>query len=483
MVAWAIATLGVDSRLDYSRDKASGVTPSGRDLPEWVLESRGFPGRVVHVRDTSATSWDFATGWYGDHVDQDAVDAMVSEGLMVLTGTTHVAGAWNTLIPDFQPGETMAIKVNFNNYQSDPPGNVIDAIIEPVNALIGGLTEFGFAASDISVYDVTHGWHDGGIPDRFINGCDYPGVNFVKYIDNPDPFSDTAMVHFDPPSGSGIPDLPIANVVVDADYLINMPIAKVHPYSGVTLGFKNHLGSIDQCYETHDRLNVNGIYYTRDYNPMVDIYLSPHIGAKTVLTLGDGIYGNWQSWSAPPTPWPYFGNDAPNSIFLSTDPVAIDCVMTCFLDQDGAVPGRGYDCFQYAANAGLGVYEKVTSPGEFDLIEYVYVEPPFITSADLPQISGGEDRLVMSISPNPMKTETRISLTLRDLAVKDVHVQIYDSRGRLVRTLADGRAVQGRLDTVWDGKDTNGAEVSGGVYWCSAEFSGMRETAKVILVR
>jgi hypothetical protein len=44
--------------------------------------------RVVHVHASSATFWDFQTGWYGDYVDQDVVYGMMDQGLMRLTGTS-----------------------------------------------------------------------------------------------------------------------------------------------------------------------------------------------------------------------------------------------------------------------------------------------------------------------------------------------------------------------------------------------------------
>jgi hypothetical protein len=197
---------------------------------------------------------------------------MVARGLQALTGTGSLSGAWEALIPGFQPGQKIAIKVNFNNALSEPPADGIDAIIEPVNALIGGLISFGFAAGDIYVYDVTHGWRDGRMSERFVNGCDSPGVHFVAWLGNPDPFSSTELVRFDPPSGSGITDRPLANVVVQADYLIKLPIAKVHPFSGVTLGFKNHLGSIDRGEYLHPYLTLDDPHYSAAYSPLVDLY-------------------------------------------------------------------------------------------------------------------------------------------------------------------------------------------------------------------
>jgi len=62
----------------------------------------------------------------------------------------------------------------------------------------------------------------------------------------------------------------------------------------------------------------------------VDIYRSQHIGPKTVLTVGDGLFAAIDFNSAPQT-WTTFGDQLPNSLFFSVDPVAIDCVMHDFV--------------------------------------------------------------------------------------------------------------------------------------------------------
>ena len=223
-------------------------------------------GRVVHVRDDDATYWDFTTGWYGDFVDQDVVDVMVESGLKRLAKTNSVASAWRFLVPGYKAGNKFAIKVNFNNYHSTlpDPDPDINALIEPVNAVIRTLIHFGVAPEEITVYDVTHGFHDGGMPQiSFIDRCLYPGVHFVYYIGNPDPYSATEFVTFNPPGFPGIPDLPICSVLVESDYLINMPIPKEHSFTGVTLGFKNHLGSIDRCHKMHPHF-PHSYYYDPD---------------------------------------------------------------------------------------------------------------------------------------------------------------------------------------------------------------------------
>ena len=147
-------------------------------------------------------------------------------------------------------------------------------------------------------------------------------------------------IHFNVPSGKpAISDRPICNVLVDADYLINMPIMKKHGSAGVTLGFKNHFGSFEHCDYVHWSVALDNGNYTPDYNGLVDIYNNPHIKDKTVLTVGDALYAaRFNNYDEVPSPWPSFDDQSPNSLFFSIDPVAIDSVMVDFLNEEGGVP-------------------------------------------------------------------------------------------------------------------------------------------------
>ncbi len=329
-----------------------------------------IPGRVVHVRDDGATFWDFETGWYGDSIDQEVVTGMVEDGLTRLTGASSVTGAWSRLIPAFEPGKKLAIKVNLNNTQSETPGDAIDAVIEPVNALLAGLIEFGFEPSDITVFDVTHAAHDGRMPDRFAERCDYEGVRFEAWLDNPRPFSEET-VSFNAP-GTDITDRPLARCLVEADYLINLPIAKAHDYAGMSIGFKNHFGSIDRCDLLHPFVFARYGGTREDYSPLVDLYASEHIGGKTVLTVCDALFGNCEHLWSEPVPWPTC-NGAPNSVYLSADPVALDCVVGDALSAAGDIPDWADDYLVLAEKAGMGEYER-SSSGEYEEIEYVLIE-------------------------------------------------------------------------------------------------------------
>jgi hypothetical protein len=342
---------------------ATDGAPGADGSPPVQLE-----GRVVHVHSPQATNWDFGQDYYGQFVDQSVVNTMVDEGIMELTSTASVEDAWRVLIPDYAAGRSIAIKVNFNNASVCGQGCetgcgdgdlAIDALIHPINSVVRGLSLIGVAEQDIRVYDATQGR---SIPGRFTSGCLYANVQFCdQFCNNPTGFTSNdpdAQVTFTPPGGIPVPpNQRITDVVIDASYLINIPIVKMHG-AGVTLCFKNHFGTIDHCSDLHEYILPSEVYYTPNYNPMVDIYRNPHIVNKTVLSIGDALFGHPANNYTKSQPWTTFGNGAPNSLFFAADPVAVDCVMCDLLAAEGFVPDTADDYLVLAEAAGLGTFER-----------------------------------------------------------------------------------------------------------------------------
>ena len=322
--------------------------------------------RVVHVWDPLATSWNFSTGWYGDYVSQSRVNEMTNRGLKSLTNKATVAEAWLSILPGYSAGKGIAIKVNFNNASEDcnSVDNEIDAIAEPVNALISGMLSAGIQPADIWIYDATR-----PIPNSFrvkmVNqnvkifdrGVCGPGVDF----ESQDP---SAIINF---NHANLTYRQVPDLLVNCTYLINMPILKDHGISAVSLGMKNHYGSIDcvLCRDgeyIHRLINPDDSAYRASYSPILDINLNPHIRNKTVLVVGDGLFGALGNTKAVPSRWSSFGNASPNSLFFSRDPVAVECVMFDILDAEPVShPKRGDnedDHLVLAAAAGMGSYER-----------------------------------------------------------------------------------------------------------------------------
>jgi len=342
-----------------------------------------FGSTVVHIRSQGATTWDFGDRYYGDFVDQDVVNEMVDEGVTALTETAAAPEAWRALVPDYSPGKAIAIKVNFNNSWVCQPTHVnLNNVIHPINSIVRGLklAYQSFDESDVWIYEACRSWQTREVSDRFVAGCLYPGVRFFDYschehagYENDDP---TALITWNNPPGiAGPPETRLTDALVNATYLINMPIIKRHWAAGITLAMKNHLGSIANAWALHDWVYPTGGEYGGTlYNPIVDLSLNPHIADKTVLILADALYGNWRCNNSKAEPWASFGGSAPDSLLLATDVVAVDCVMCDLLDAEQQVGAFADDYLVYASTVGLGTYERGDPWGDgYDQIVYEYV--------------------------------------------------------------------------------------------------------------
>jgi hypothetical protein len=84
--------------------------------------------------------------------------------------------------------------------------------------------------------------------------------------------------------------------------------------------------------------------------------------------------------------------------------------------------------------------------------------------------------------PNPFNPSTEIRFDLP--AAGDVHLHVYDVRGRAVRTLVDGRPhVAGRHHATWDGRDDRGNVVASGVYFYRIRASAFTGTRRMVLLK
>ena len=341
-------------------------------LPQVTKDtSPAMSGRVVHVHSSAATNWDYNhSTYYGrtqtaevKGVNQSVVNEMMDRGITMLFGLSpeDVEEAWSRLLPGYTPGKIVAVKVNFNNsYQSTCSSTVtyIDAIAQPMNALIRGLTQGGVREQDIILYDAIRSFSTRVYNELVFRNVQIHDWNGCRgHASTWNSTDADALVKFYPPGG-GSPSVRICDTLVEADYLINMPIMKGHPLAGITLGFKNHFGSTNNPSGMHEIVDTD--YGSIDtYNGLVDLFSNPHIRDKTVLTIGDAIYGSRIKHNTPPEPWNTFDNQSPCSLLLSTDPVAIDCVMHDLLkaERGSSQPGTSGSYLKLAQEAGLGLFE------------------------------------------------------------------------------------------------------------------------------
>ncbi len=83
--------------------------------------------------------------------------------------------------------------------------------------------------------------------------------------------------------------------------------------------------------------------------------------------------------------------------------------------------------------------------------------------------------------PNPFNPRTTLHFRLRDAGA--VTLQLFDTRGRLVRTLIRHDLAAGEHDVPWDGRAHDGRSCAAGVYLARLESSGGIRTGRLLLVK
>ncbi len=91
------------------------------------------------------------------------------------------------------------------------------------------------------------------------------------------------------------------------------------------------------------------------------------------------------------------------------------------------------------------------------------------------------DFTVQPSRPNPMRQSTSLRFALPAPAA--VRVDVFDASGRLVRNIFEAAMPAGYHAIDWDGRDTDGRQVSSGVYWYRVNAGDEAQTRKLLVVR
>jgi hypothetical protein len=326
--------------------------------------------RVVAVKDRNLTTWNGSDYWYGSDsfVSQTRLDDILIEGVKSLTGQSTELAAWNQIIPNYSNGNKIAIKMNENN--GGIGGNVIDPLPQLLKALIRGLKARGIAESDIWFIEPSI-----RVDDRLAQPVKsaYPGVTF--YGAYATAYSAACTYTSSDPSltiSHGNPNIPnskLPDQLASSTYLIHMPITKAHGLAGVTLTYKNLIG----LFQRSTIQKFHNYFFNTTNNPLVEIYANSNVGGKTVLIIGDCVYGNWVDNYTAPSRWSTFGNDWPKMVLFATDPAAIDCVMYDFLNWQNPRTAQHETYLVQAAIANQGTRDHWNNPTDktYSVIDFV----------------------------------------------------------------------------------------------------------------
>lgn len=113
-----------------------------------------------------------------------------------------------------------------------------------------------------------------------------------------------------------------------------------------------------------------------------------------------------------------------------------------------------------------------------DVYTFRVLEP---TGLELETRSLTPASVFLNTSPNPGRSVVTIEYGIPEPS--DVNLLVFDSSGRLVRTLADGALPAGIYSARWDGRDSSGEDVPSGIYYARLVCGAESRVTKVAMIR
>jgi uncharacterized protein (DUF362 family) len=294
------------NRREFVKTTAAGA--AGLALMGWpttkseAVAKYAHWGEVVVIQDEKATQ--------GPDVNLKVVQSMLDEAIQAFTK----GGGWPSLIPSYQTGQTVGIKVN-----CQVP--VISTQWKVVGTVIRGLVGMGIPQKDIVIWDADSesmkytamGW---------IRSV-FPQVRLATTDKLKDPFDSSKTMDI-----LGNPT-PFSRLLTDSDHLVNVPVLKNHFEAGITFALKNHLGSAGENVKDRQKIfhlpSEEGNRWHKILGrgrpkgeAIALVNTAPDIKNKTRLIVGDALFGVCTMGPISPPDFAY------NGLIVGTDPVATD---------------------------------------------------------------------------------------------------------------------------------------------------------------
>lgn len=312
-----------------------GPAVAGADSLDAVLglkdsrRNNALPGRIILLHDDNLSQ--------SGTIDYDRAEHDVAQGVKSLTGIEDTGEAFESLFSGITSSSKIAIKVNLIS-STDTRWETARGVVSGLSKMLGET----YDVSNVTLYDsysmTSHGYTD----DRFtFNG-------------------NTANLQSNKNCNSGIFPVTgreLSSWIVEADYVINMPVLKDHSSNGLTLGLKNHYGSVKPS-------NMCGLF-----TDMLTLNADSQIKDKTCLILLDAIFGLWTGGpGGSPQQWLTFPEEnTPNSMLFGTDPVTIEYWGRYFINEERSERGFSTYSATYIEDAAEPPFSLgIANPGDMD---------------------------------------------------------------------------------------------------------------------
>ncbi len=315
-------------------------TPAAIRRPEIIHFYPDAPSRVVHTHHPTVWTGE-PQGRLGDDdlLSTPALREMLDASIVALTGLDDAHQAWAAL---FSPDERIAIKVC--TFGCGRGSTEISTHVPLALAIADCLQDVGVPAEQITIFDRNNAELKGG---GFTINRNKPGVRCHG----------TGYTAGWQLMGEGIK---LADVLLECDALINVPLLKAHGIGGMTFAMKSHYGTFNRPQDFHQGKIGTAIAELNALEPIKN---------RTRLIVGDVLVASTSAHASAP----YWTLDVVgDSILMSFDPVAHDTVglqvLHQFIDaRSGYKPATNMakQWLKKAADLDVGTND----PAQIDLIE------------------------------------------------------------------------------------------------------------------
>lgn len=288
----------------------------------------------------------------------------------------------------------------------------------------------------------------------------------------------------DVPTGSSyyyFPNFRMNQIIIDTDVYVSIGKLKQHAEAGITCAIKNQIGSIPLTNYTTEQIKyrrqaihspTNGS--SAEFLPRAtcDLYAARPVD----LSIGDGIknaIGGEGVWNPNFTPY------ESHVLFAGKDPVATDSIAAYLMGLNpeaeklklpaqnsyGDIECDNYLYMLYKKGIGTNRLSEINLVGDGkDLITSVNFEKDLEKPAEFKLCAN---------YPNPFNPSTMIVFYLpRNEYIK---LKVYDIAGREIETLVKGEVPAGEHRLQWSAEG-----LASGIYLCTLEANGFRETIKML---
>jgi len=348
---------------------------------------------------------------------------MVDSGIKSLSQLDDIGEAWKALFPNITDSSVIAIKANCVVSTMPTHTDVTYSVIEGLKQMSfnGGL----FPENNIIIFD------------RWNSDLQYSGYTINT--------SGTGVRCFGTNS-SGVgysteshdvngSNQRISSIVTDmADYLINISVLKNHEgVAGVTLCLKNHYGTCNRPQYLHAS-------YGDPYIPALNALTT--INDKQCVNIIDALFG---IYSGGPVGYPQFTS---NKLIMSQDIVATDYWGRELLRDNGC---NTLAMATHIDTAAQSPYNLGTNdPSQMDVIDINNPTTGIITeeTQKLPKAYKLNQNY-----PNPFNPQTTVTYVIPESAGEGLRVSlnVYSSRGNLIKRLSDEQKGPGTYRVTWGG--------------------------------